>query len=200
MFRLSHFLGLTTDTREPLLNPPRQFILPFRCNERVLARHFKVAVAGDLGGLDRAAADFLTSGDVGAVGTGEVGTFILGDLVQRRRGSAHVQLIPARTPVQITTAPEHERRVPGDVYRSRSVPRTFGPADNTHRFSHFQAKGGRWMKPSRPLGIHHLDLVTNLLNGTRLPGPINPDLLLVVPSAAPEADWIALPVVSGGGR
>jgi hypothetical protein len=59
-------LGLGGGGRQPLLYPPGQFVLPLRRHERVLAGHLQVGVASDLRCLDRAAADFLPPGDVGA--------------------------------------------------------------------------------------------------------------------------------------
>ena len=51
---------------ELLLDSPRQFILPLRRHEGILAGHFQVAVARDLRSLDGAAADLLSPGNVGA--------------------------------------------------------------------------------------------------------------------------------------
>ncbi|MEK7992645.1 MAG: hypothetical protein AAB403_02465, partial [Planctomycetota bacterium] len=74
--------------RQLLLDSPRQLVLTFRSHECVGARHLKVVVAGDLGGLNGAAADLLLPRHVGAaegVGpeTGEVAAFVLGGLMQR---------------------------------------------------------------------------------------------------------------------
>jgi len=52
--------------RQPLLNSPGQFVLPLGRHEGLLARHLQVGVAGDVGGLDGAAADLLSPSDVGA--------------------------------------------------------------------------------------------------------------------------------------
>ena len=39
---------LLRGSRDPVLNPACQLVLPFRCNHRVLTCHFKIAMAGDL--------------------------------------------------------------------------------------------------------------------------------------------------------
>ncbi len=68
------------------LDAPRQFVLPLRSYEGVLAGHFEVGVARDLRRLDGAAADFLPPRDVRAAEgvrtqAGEVAAFILGGLM-----------------------------------------------------------------------------------------------------------------------
>ena len=52
--------------RAPALNPARQFVLPLQLDDCVLLGDLGVGVAGDLAGLDAAAADFLPPRDVGA--------------------------------------------------------------------------------------------------------------------------------------
>ena len=47
------------------LNASRQLILPLGRDEGVLARHFKIAMAGNLRSLDGATADLLPPRDVG---------------------------------------------------------------------------------------------------------------------------------------
>jgi hypothetical protein len=48
------------------LDTPRQFVLTFGRDEGVLARHFQIAVAGDLGSFDRATTDLLPPRDIGS--------------------------------------------------------------------------------------------------------------------------------------
>jgi hypothetical protein len=47
-----------------VLDAPGQLILALRCDKRVLAHRFQSAVAGNLGGLDRAASDLLAPRDI----------------------------------------------------------------------------------------------------------------------------------------
>ena len=49
---------------EFVLNAARQFVLAFGCHKGVFARHFKIAVASNFGGLEGASTNLLTPADI----------------------------------------------------------------------------------------------------------------------------------------
>jgi len=77
---------LAGGSRQGLLDPAREFVLPLCCDERILAGHFEVTVTCDLAGFDGATADLLPPSDVGATEgvwpqAGEVAVLLLRGLV-----------------------------------------------------------------------------------------------------------------------
>jgi hypothetical protein len=63
---LQPFLAALRRLGAVTLNPARQLLLPPHLDDGVLLGDLRVGVAGDLRGLDAAAADLLPRGDVGA--------------------------------------------------------------------------------------------------------------------------------------